>query len=271
MEPSSAPGSKPSLIDSGIAEPRGSSFSGPGTGDLLRHVTPIVTAVMVDAGFFLKRARHVFGSLSPEAAAKKLHRLALDHLNDNKDRQRTARLYRIFVYDAPPVAWKGHTPLGKKSLDLGKSDTALWRHKFHDELRGQRKVALRMGEIPTSQVRWQLDPGALKDLTNGKRRWDELSDDDFRLDFRQKGVDMRLGLDIASLSYKRQVNQIVLISGDADFVPAAKLARREGIDFILDPMWATIRPDLFEHIDGLRSVCPKPVKKAKDGPAANPA
>ena len=39
----------------------------------------------------------------------------------------------------------------------------------------------------------------------------------------------------------------------ASFVPAAKLARREGIDFILDPMEATIRPDLFEHIDGLKS------------------
>lgn len=115
-----------------------------------------------------------------------------------------------------------------------------------------------MGEIPTSQVRWQLKPEALKDLTNGKRRWEDLTDDDFRLDLRQKGVDMRLGLDIASLAYQRNVNQIVLISGDADFVPAAKLARRSGIDFILDPMWATIRPDLYEHIDGLRSVCPRP-------------
>ena len=59
----------------------------------------------------------------------------------------------------------------------------------------------------------------------------------------------------------RQVNQIVLISGDADFVHAAKLARREGIDFILDPMWSTIRPDLYEHVDGLRSVCPRPATK----------
>ena len=68
---------------------------------------------------------------------------------------------------------------------------------------------------------------------------------------------MRLGIDIASVAFKKQVNQIVLISGDADFVPAAKLARREGIDFILDPMWAPIRPQLYEHIDGLRSVCQK--------------
>lgn len=64
---------------------------------------------------------------------------------------------------------------------------------------------------------------------------------------------MKIGLDIASLSYKQQVDQIILISGDSDFVSASKLARREGIDFILDPLGATIKPELFEHIDGLRS------------------
>lgn len=266
IKPSSAPGSKPSLTDSGIAEPRGNSFSGGSAVDLLRHVTPVVTAVMVDAEFFLKRARRLFGTTSPRDAAERLHKLALDHLNDAKGR-RTARLYRIFVYDAPPAAWKGHTPLGKKSLNLAQSPTAQWRHEFHEVLRGLRKVALRMGEIPTNQVRWQLKAEVLKELANGKRRWEDLTDDDFRLDLRQKGVDMRLGLDIASLAYKQQVNQIVLISGDADFVPAAKLARREGIDFILDPMWATIRPDLYEHIDGLRTVCPRPVKKP-EGDAA---
>lgn len=212
---------------------------------------------MVDAGFYLTQAQRLFGRQHPDEAAKKLHRLALDHLNDDSGR-RTARLYRIFVYDAPPAVWKGHTPIGKKAIDLGESATAKWRNTFHETLRGLRKVALRMGEIPTSQVRWQLKPEALTDLTNGKRRWEDLTDDDFRLDLRQKGVDMRLGLDIASLAYQRNVNQIVLISGDADFVPAAKLARRSGIDFILDPMWATIRPDLYEHIDGLRSVCPRP-------------
>jgi len=64
---------------------------------------------------------------------------------------------------------------------------------------------------------------------------------------------MKIGLDISSLAYKKQVDQIILIAGDSDFVPAAKHARREGIDFILDPMWANIKDSLFEHIDGLRS------------------
>ena len=85
-----------------------------------------------------------------------------------------------------------------------------------------------------------------------------LTDADFRPNFVQKGVDMRIGLDIAAMSFKKQVDQIILVAGDSDFVPAAKLARREGIDFILDPMWAWIRDDLFEHIDGLRSKFPNP-------------
>ena len=42
----------------------------------------------------------------------------------------------------------------------------------------------------------------------------------------------------------------MLIAGDSDFVPAAKLARREGIDFILDSMHQGIRSTLNEHIDG---------------------
>ena len=87
---------------------------------------------------------------------------------------------------------------------------------------------------------------------------------------------MRIGLDIASLAYKKQVDQIILIAGDSDFVPAAKLARREGIDFILDPMWASIKDSLFEHIDGLRSNWgkkasnPIPNKTAADISQPNP-
>jgi hypothetical protein len=45
--------------------------------------------------------------------------------------------------------------------------------------------------------------------------------------------------------------RIVLITGDSDFVPAAKLARREGLDVVLDPLWNHIAHSLHEHIDGL--------------------
>ena len=84
----------------------------------------------------------------------------------------------------------------------------------------------------------------------------------------KKGVDMKIGLDIASLAFKHQVDQIVLIAGDADFVPAAKQARREGIDFILDPMWNPVPSNLHEHIDGLRSTTPRPVTITSSANAA---
>ena len=78
---------------------------------------------------------------------------------------------------------------------------------------------------------------------------------------------MRIGLDIASITLKKQANTIVLVSGDSDFVPAAKLARREGVTFILDPLWQNVSPDLFEHIDGLRSGFPNPKREASPGEA----
>lgn len=123
-----------------------------------------------------------------------------------------------------------------------------------------------MGTLAEASAHYRMKKDATKDILSGKRSIDELSERDFEISFNQKGVDMRIGLDIASLSYKKQVNQIILIAGDSDFVPAAKLARREGIDFILDPMEATIRQDLFEHIDGLETFWKKkPVPEADEG------
>ena len=46
---------------------------------------------------------------------------------------------------------------------------------------------------------------------------------------RQKGVDMRIGLDIANITGKKLCSKIILISGDADMIPAMKIARKEGV------------------------------------------
>ena len=143
-------------------------------------------------------------------------------------------------------------PLTMKNVDLDKSDTFVWTNKFLEELKRRRNFALRLGKL-TDWTYYNLRPEVTKKLMQGKLSLSDLNEDDFMFVSTQKGVDMRIGLDIASLAYKKQVDQIILIAGDSDFVPAAKLARREGIDFILDPMWATIKEDLFEHIDGLKS------------------
>ena len=73
------------------------------------------------------------------------------------------------------------------------------------------------------------------------------------IDFTKSETKQWTGLDIATLSYKKLVDKIVLIAGDSDFVPAAKLARTEGIDFVLDSLGADIRDSLSLHIDGRRT------------------
>jgi uncharacterized LabA/DUF88 family protein len=211
---------------------------------------------MVDGGFFLRRYRYLKGqTYDARQVAKDLFTWSLKHLEGKNNELR--ELYRIFYYDCPPLQKKIFNPINRELIDLGKSEEAQFRTNLHSELRKLRKVALRQGRLG-DYGNWIVSAAKMKALLSGSLKATELGPEDVTYEVRQKGVDMRIGLDIASLTYKKQVDQIVLIAGDADFVPAAKLARREGIDFILDPMWKEISDELHEHIDGLKSTCPRP-------------
>jgi uncharacterized LabA/DUF88 family protein len=164
-------------------------------------------------------------------------------------------LYRIFYYDCEPLAKKAHNPISGKAIDFSKSDEYKFRTELIETLKQKRKVALRIGTLKDNKS-WNFQPHIVKGLLSGKIKMEDISENDVYLEIRQKGIDMKIGVDIASLALKRFVDCIVLFSGDSDFVPAAKLARREGIDFILDPMLTNVEPQLFEHIDGMKSVRP---------------
>ena len=210
------------------------------------------TAILVDGGFYLRRAKHLFGTKTPCERADELVTYCRRHLRDETGKKYSS-LYRIFYYDCPPSEKVVYHPLTGKNIDLRKTSQYRWTNDFFEELCSQRKVALRRGELLEGSAGYVLRPEILKKICRKQITVDDLRESDFILDIKQKGVDMRIGLDIASLANKRLVDQIILIAGDSDFVPAAKHARREGIDFILDPMWHTIKPSLNEHIDGLRS------------------
>ncbi len=210
------------------------------------------TAILVDGAFYRRRAFYALGDLSPKDRANELYTYCLRHLEWH-GKKHSSELYRIFYYDCPPLKKKIYHPLLDKTIDLEKSDQYKWALKFFEELKIKRKVALRMGEISEISARYEIKPNIFKKLLRGDLQISDITESDFVFKAEQKGVDMRIGLDIASMAYKKQVDQIVLISGDSDFVSAAKLARREGIDFVLDPLFANIKPDLNEHIDGLRT------------------
>lgn len=208
------------------------------------------TAILVDGGFYRRRAQAIFGDKTAQARAIELANYCKRHVNSHGENN---DLYRIFYYDCAPSNKRVFHPFLQKQVDLGKSDLYEWTMQFFDELKKKRKFAIRLGKLAEEQAHYTIKPQAVKKLCNGSLIFSDLQESDFCLEIDQKGVDMKIGLDIASMAYKKQVDQIVLISGDSDFVSAAKLARREGIDFILDPLGAPIKPDLFEHIDGLRT------------------
>ncbi len=220
---------------------------------------PIVTAIMVDGGFYRHRAYQLFGDKAPADRASELVEYCRRHI-----RESSSHLYRIFYYDCPPSEKVLYHPLLKKQINLAKSAQFAWSNEFFAELMKKRKLAFRRGEELQSQRGYSLRPEPLKKLLAGRITLDDLTERDFLLEINQKGVDMRLGLDIASLAERGKVNQIVMISGDSDFVPAAKHARRAGIDFILDPMWAKISLSLSEHIDGIRQCVNRPPSNEED-------
>ncbi|TVQ95482.1 MAG: NYN domain-containing protein [Spirochaetaceae bacterium] len=254
-------------------------------------------AILVDGGFFLKRLPKVLGTTydgSVDSTTKQLNRICrshVEHLTGRPGLQSERSLWRRYVhrilyYDAMPYDGKSQHPFSGKAIDFSTSDVAIFRREFFDSLRRQPKVALRLGTVvrdgdwrlssknshrvlrtralvskltvPNGADALQISGDELRALQEIVDLWNSISLTEPSIAVRQKGVDMRLGLDIASIAYKRLATTIVLVTGDSDFVPAAKLARREGLEIILDPLWQQIGPELFEHIDGLRSGLPRP-------------
>lgn len=214
----------------------------------------IKTAILVDGGFYRKRAKYLWGPKSALARADELESYCKSHIYDKKAHEERY-LYRVFYYDCAPTSVKCvYHPLLHKNIQLDKSETFTWSNTFLNELKKRRKFAIRLGNL-SNTANYNLKPEITKKLFEGKITINDITQKDFTFNIHQKGVDTKLCLDIASLAYKKQVDQIILIAGDSDFVPAAKLARREGIDIILDPLWLeTVSENLFEHIDGLKSV-----------------
>lgn len=216
-------------------------------------------AVLVDGGFYLKRARNLKGGKTAGKRADELVQYCKEHVKHEE-----AELYRIFYYDCDPIGKKAYHPLLDRTFDQSRTDDYRWKKEFFAELAKKRKVAIRKGEALEGSCEFVMKNSVSKDIARGRRTVESLVEDDFVLDVQQKGVDVRIGLDLALIAHEGFADQIVLITGDSDFVPAAKYARRHGIDFIIDPMWHPFRADLGIHVDGMHTPWKRPHPSKKN-------
>lgn len=212
------------------------------------------TAILVDGGYYRKRATALLGKKNAVERANELFSYCLLHISE-PDEPRD--LYRIFYYDCPGLTRQITHPLTGRVTDFSTGAGTQWTKEFFDNLATKRKVAIRRGELAENQAEYVLKATSLNALLRGTKTVQELTEGDFRLDVKQKGVDMRIGLDATSIAMGKLADQIVLIAGDSDFLPVAKIARRSGIDFILDPMKQMPKANLQEHVDGIETFTDK--------------
>lgn len=188
------------------------------------------TAVLVDLSFFIQRYSTLkkISEMSPEELAKIIKDYVWESVRRNDD-----HLYRVYVYDCEPLDKNvPMPPITKtdKTKNLGKTHTFQFRSKLLECLRQQPYFALRLGEIDDNSYQWKFkDYKKFKQVLLKEIEIDTLSDDDFVLDFRQKGVDMKIGLDIATLANKQQVEKITLITADSDFYLPLNMREKRGL------------------------------------------
>lgn len=227
----------------------------------MKNYIPRRTAILVDGGYYRKRSMALWGKKNAEQRAGELIAYCMLHITEPDDPR---DLYRIFYYDCPPMKRIMVHPLNGKEVNFSEGAQTKWANDFYDELSTKIKVALRMGELAESVANYVLKQESLNGLLSKKKTIDDLTEDDFFVDVKQKGVDMRIGLDAASISAGRYADQIVLIAGDSDFQPVAKTVRRNGVDFILDPMKQRPKKSLLTHVDAIETYTHKMYTSSAD-------
>jgi len=182
-------------------------------------VRNLKTAIMIDGAFFLRRFSRKYPLIDRDdviKVANAIHSHALRHTWQKMGRRDTSNkpifeqsdLYRIFFYDCPPFEGRMHWPISKRAINFSETPEAKFRKELHKQLLRKRKVALRLGHL-LQTTQWRIKQSIQAKIIRKNIRLDQLTDEHFELDTKQKGVDMRLGLDVASLSYKRLVDQVV--------------------------------------------------------------
>lgn len=148
-------------------------------------------------------------------------------------------LLRVLYYDCAPYIGKARQPVSGTIHEFKGSDAWLRDLAQRDLFAVRRGVLKFRGFKPRT-------------IPIGKTK---LKDSDFKPDFEQKGVDMRIGLDIANYAILKTVDRIILVSGDTDCLPAMKLARIHGIQVVLASLPNhKVAPELLWHCDYERRI-----------------
>jgi len=189
---------------------------------------------LIDGGHLRVLAKREKLPYNPDYIEKVAHSC----VHENED------ILRILYYDCAPYIGTVKLPVSGEDHEFNKSGAWL------DNLAKKDLFAVRRGVLKFRGWTLKKIPAADKPVT----------DDNFAPNFEQKGVDMRIGLDVATYSQSRLVDRLILVSGDTDCVPAMKQARKQGVQIVLATFPKRgISGELLWHSDFRREIAwPQP-------------
>lgn len=200
---------------------------------------PLRYAVLLDGGFVIKKLQQASRSFP---SADDIAQLCVDiaaHPN-----LQGYELLRNYFYHARPATDTITNPLSKERTNL--ADTHIHRQHLSllDRLEMKPHFAIRLGDTVAQD--WRLGSSALRALASNPR---PIEANDLVPNITQKGVDLRIGLDMARLALREMVRIMIVVTGDSDLVPAFKFARREGMTIYLQTLGHGVRRELKTHAD----------------------
>jgi len=170
-------------------------------------------AVLIDGAFLRKKYRAAYREdISPEKTEKFVKK-ALSFLGI------PSAEYRAYFYDCRPCDAKTSLPVSNRAYLFERTQQFRDGNALLDGIAALDFFAVREGQLLFSG--WSLKKNFYTQT--------EHTDASFSPNLSQKGVDMKIGLDVAWISYEKTFDRIVMVTADSDFIPAIKVARRGGV------------------------------------------
>lgn len=149
-------------------------------------------------------------------------------------------LVRVLYYDCAP--YQGHHTLPVSGSQQVFASPVSWL----DELARRDLIAVKLGSVRFNG--YCLKRSALPGKSN-------LTDADFRPDFERIGIDLQIGMDVASYASLESVHAMAFVTANPAHVAAMQFARRSGVEVVLVRLPAEATPsELLEHADSVRTI-----------------
>jgi uncharacterized LabA/DUF88 family protein len=195
--------------------------------------------ILIDGGFYVQKFKEREGRLPNANDIENEIAVIMAETQKKTGADCKDILFRVFYYDCSPFDGKVKKPGDTVETDYSQTKAYTAKERVLKSLAQKERFAVRLGELSFdgwSEVK-KTDPATGVETT------------DYVPKLRQKGVDMKVGLDMAYMALKHTVDKVVLVAGDSDFVAPMKFVRREGLQVYLYSMGHKVKAKLIEHSD----------------------